>query len=156
VRRRRLLIRVALLAVYVGLATLAFVTGKAHTVLIDNKDTEQAEGIDGVLVEVNGGEQLELYRGDRDKVAVQGQGLRVRVELLDGTATEKRLRLPVGQDMLLLSIPGLLAGSETALEPFVPVNVAPPPEEEEPVTSDGLSGEPLPETLEGEPPPLAP
>ena len=144
VRRHRLLIRVALLAVYVGLATLAFVTGKGHTVLIDNKDTEQAEGIDGVLVAVNGGEQLELYRGDRDKVAVQGRSMRVRLEVFaDGTIVEKRLRLPLGQDMLLLSLPSLLAGSEPALVPFVPA-AASAPVEEEAFSSEDLSEEELP------------
>jgi len=156
VRRRRLLIRAGLLAVYAGLMALAFVTGKAHIVLIDNKDTQEVEGLDGVLVAVNGGEELELYRGDRDKITVRGLALRVRIELFDGSSAEKSLRLPVGQDMLLLSIPALLADSDKALEPFVPTNVAPPPEEEEPVTSGDLSPEPLPEALDGEPPPLAP
>jgi hypothetical protein len=156
VRRRRLWIRIGLLAVYAGLVTLAFVTGKAHTVLIDNKDSEQAEGIDGVLVSVNGGEQLELYRGDRDRALVKGQRLRVRIELFDGAVTEKRLRLPVGQEMVLLSVPALLAGSDRALEPFTPLNVTSPPEEEEPLTSEGLPGELMPESLEEQAAPPAP
>ncbi len=140
-RRRRLWIRIAMLAVYVGLTALFFVTGKAHVVLLDNKDTESAEAPDGVLVAVNGGEELELYRGDRDKATVQGQRLRVRLEVFsDGTIIEKRLRLPLGEDMLLLSIPALLSGSEPVLVPFVPVNVALPPQEEA-FSSEELAGE---------------
>ena len=156
VRRRRLWIRIGLLAVYAGLIALSFAAGKAHTVLLDNKDTEAAEAPDGVLVAVNGGEELELYRGDRDKVTVQGQVLRVRLEVLaDGAVTQKRLRLPLSQEMLLLSIPALLAGNQPVLVPFVPENVAAPPEEEA-FTSDQLVGEPAPASPEGELAPPSP
>jgi hypothetical protein len=154
VRRRRLAIRIALLAVYAGLIVLLFVSGKAHVVLLDNKDTETAEAPDGVLVSVNGGEELELYRGDRDKATVQGRSMRVRLEVFaDGTVVEKRLRLPLGQDMLLLSLPSLLAGSEPALVPFVPA-AASAPLEEEAFSSEDLPEEELP--LPGEVPPLEP
>ncbi len=155
VRRRRLGIRIALLAVYVVLIALLFVTGKSHTVLLDNKNTQDAEAPDGVLVAVNGGEQLEMYRGDRDKATVQGPRLRVRLELFDGTVTEKRLRLPLGQDMLLLSIPALLAGSEPVLVPFVPENVALPAEEQA-FSSDQLTSDQAPPSPEGELAPTKP
>ncbi len=155
VRRRRRWIRIGLLAVYLGLIALSFVTGKSHTVLLDNKSTEAAEAPDGVLVAVNGGEQLELYRGDRDKTTVQGQRLRVRLELFDGTVTEKRLRLPLGQDMLLLSIPALLAGSGPVLVPFVPQEVALPAEEQS-FSSDQLTGEQVPPSPEAQPAPAKP
>jgi hypothetical protein len=145
VRRRRLLIRIALLAVYAGLIVVMFVTGKAHTVLLDNKDTAELEAPDGVLVSVNGGEELELYRGDRDKATVQGRSMRVRLEVLaDGAITQKRLRLPLGGDMLLLSLPALLAGSEPALVPFVPA-AASAPVEEEAFSSEDLPEEELPQ-----------
>jgi hypothetical protein len=97
-----------------------------------------------VLVSVNGGEELELYRGDRDKATVQGRSMRVRLEVFaDGTVVEKRLRLPLGQDMLLLSLPSLLAGSEPALVPVVPA-AASAPVEEEAFSSEDLSEEELP------------
>jgi hypothetical protein len=132
-----------LLAVYLGLIILLFVSGRAHVVLLDNKDTETAEAPDGVLVSVNGGEELELYRGDRDKATVQGRSMRVRLEVFaDGTVVEKRLRLPLGQDMLLLSLPALLAGSEPVLLPFVPA-AASAPLEEEAFSSEDLSAEEL-------------
>jgi len=136
--KRRLAVRIGLLLLYAGLIALTFVTGKGHTILIDNKDTESAEGIAGVLGTVNGGEEIELYRGDRDKAVVRGQSHRVRIELFDdGTVVEKRIRLPIGKDVLLLSLPALLAGQEPALFPFVAPRAAPPPQEEEPESSEG-------------------
>jgi hypothetical protein len=153
VRRRRRAIRIGLLAVYAGLIVLLFVSGKAHVVLLDNKDTETVEAPDGVLVSVNGGEELELYRGDRDKATVQGRSMHVRLEVFaDGTVFEKRLRLPLGKDMLLLSLPSLLAGSEPALVPFVPA-AASAPVEEEAFSSEDLSEEELPVPEELPPPP---
>jgi hypothetical protein len=69
--------------------------------------------------------------------------MRVRLEVFaDGTVVEKRLRLPLGQDMLLLSLPALLAGSEPVLLPFVPA-AASAPLEEEAFSSEDLSEEEL-------------
>ena len=80
-----------------------------------------------LVYSVNGGEELELYRGASDKATVQGRSMRVRLEVFaDGTIVEKRLRLPLGKDMMLLSLPSLLAGSEPALVPFVPAAASAP------------------------------
>lgn len=148
VRRRRLVVRVALILAYLGLVALFFVTGKAHTVLLDNKDTESLEGIDGVLVRVNRDEELELYGGDRDKAVIRGQGFRVRVEVIDdGTVVEKRLRVPLNENIMLLSLPALVAGAEPVLVPFVPQEVVLSTDDEEAVTSDDLSGELPPDAL---------
>lgn len=128
-RMRRLLVRSGLLAAYVALTALAFVLGKGHTILLDNKDTEGVRAIDGLVISINGGEPIELYPGDRDKAVVQGQRHRVAVETLDGKKIERTLRLPIGDDMLLLSIPRLVAGRQPILTPFVPLDSAPPPDE---------------------------
>jgi len=142
VRRRRLLVRAALIVVYLGLIGLFFVTGKGPTILLDNKDTETLEGIDGVLVTVDGGEELELYGGDRDKATIRGQRFRVRVEVFDeGTVVDRRLRVPLSENMMLLSLPALVAGVEPALVPFVPLDVVLSPDDEEAITSEDLSGE---------------
>ncbi len=124
---RRLIVRAVLLAAFVGLAALAFVTGKGHTLLIDNKDAEDgsAQAIDGVLVSVDRQEALELYRGDRDKAIVRGQAHTISIEVIaDGTKIRKKIRLPIGREMLLLSIPKLAAGREPSVVPFVPVQAA--------------------------------
>lgn len=119
---RRLAVRCGLAAVYAALLALAFVTGKSHTILVDNKD--RAEGpfpaIDGILVSIDGKESLELYAGDRDMVKVQGQRLRVTLEgLSGGDKKTAELKIPMDQDMLLLSVPMLAAGRADSLEPFV-------------------------------------
>ncbi|OHD74028.1 MAG: hypothetical protein A2177_14600, partial [Spirochaetes bacterium RBG_13_68_11] len=119
---RRLAVRAALVAVFVGLTALAFLAGKGHTILVDNKDAEDGsvQAIDGVMVAVDRQEPLELYAGDRDKAVVMGQVHTVSIEVIaDGTKVERKIRLPVGEEMLLLSVPKLAAGRESALVPFV-------------------------------------
>jgi len=119
---RRLAIRAALVAAFVGLTALVFVLGKGHTILVDNKDAEDgsARAIDGVMVAVDRQEALELYGGDRDKAVVMGQVHTVSVEVIaDGRKLQKKIRLPIGEEMLLLSIPKLAAGLEPAVVPFV-------------------------------------
>jgi len=128
---RRLAIRAALVAAFVGLTALVFVLGKGHTILVDNKDAEDGavEAVDGVMVSVDRQEALELYRGDRDRVMVMGQSHTVTIENInDGTKIERRIRLPIGEETLLLSVPNLMAGREPALVPYVAPQ-APPPEE---------------------------
>ena len=121
--------------------------GKGHTLLIDNKDAEDGsvQAIDGVMVAVDRQEPLELYSGDRDKALVMGQSHAISIEVIgDGTKVVKRIRLPMGGDMLLLSIPKLAAGIEPAVIPFVAPQ-APPPEEaageSNAFTSPGGTGE---------------
>jgi hypothetical protein len=128
---RRLAVRVALIAVFIGLAALAFLTGKGHTILVDNKDAEDGsvQAIDGVMVAVDRQEALELYAGDRDKAAVMGQVHTVSIEVIaDGTKVVRKIRLPIGEEMLLLSVPKLAAGREPALVPFVAPQAAAPAE----------------------------
>jgi hypothetical protein len=123
---RRLIVHAVLLAAAVGLAALFFVTGKGHTLLIDNKDAEDGsvQAIDGVMVSVDRQEALELYRGDRDKAVVKGQAHTISIEVIaDGTKIRKKIRLPIGREMLLLSVPKLAAGLEPSVVPFVPAQV---------------------------------
>ncbi len=130
---RRIAIRAVLVAAYIALAAVVFVLGKTHTVLVDNKDAGDGSvgAIDGVLVRVDRQEELELYAGDRDKAVVRGQSHTVTVEAIDGSAkVQKRIRVPLGEDVVLLSIPKLAAGIEPAMTPFV-APAAPPPAEGE-------------------------
>jgi len=123
---RRMIVRGVLFAAFVGFAALAFVTGKGHTLLIDNKDAEDGsvQAIDGVMVSVDRQEALELYSGDRDKAVVMGQAHTVSIEIIaEGTKVRKKFRLPIGGEMLLLSVPKLMAGLEPWVSPFVPVQV---------------------------------
>jgi hypothetical protein len=121
-RLRRILVRSGLVLLYVLLVGLTFVFGKGHTLLIDNKDAAGGAipAIDGVLVSVDGREALELYKGDRDMALLKGQRHRVSVEFLSGgEKIEKSFRLPMDVDMLLLSVPKLVAGQDAYIETFV-------------------------------------
>lgn len=119
---RRLLVRSGLVAAYFLLIGVAFVLGKGHTLLVDNKDAKDGSFLaaDGILVSVDGKEALELYKGDRELVVVQGQRHSVTLEPVSGGGKITRsLRLPMDGDMLLLSVPRLVADREPFFEPFI-------------------------------------
>ena len=155
---RRLAVRAALVAVFVGLAALAFLAGKGHTILVDNKDAEDGsvQALDGVMVAVDRQEALELYAGDRDKAVVMGQVHTVSIEVIaDGTKVVRKVRLPIGEEMLLLSVPKLVAGREPALLKFVAPPAAPLEEgasEPNSFTSPGGEENPLQMAVEEFPP----
>jgi len=156
-RTRRIVVRAALVVVYLGLAALAFVLGKGHTILLDNKDAEDGSvsAFDGVLVTVDRQEEQEMYLGDRLAATVMGQSHTVAIEDFNGeTKVERRFRVPLGADMVLLSIPKLAAGIEPALEPFTAAQAQPPADEAEVETNEFTSPEAAEATpeLEGEPP----
>jgi len=160
-RTRRIVVRAALVVVYLGLAALAFVLGKGHTILLDNKDAEDGSvsAFDGVLVTVDRQEEQEMYLGDRLAATVMGQSHTVAIEDFNGeTKVEKRIRVPLGTDMVLLSIPKLAEGIEPALVPFTAAQAETPAEEAEVETNEFTSpeaGEATPE-LEGAPPAVEP
>ncbi len=130
VRARRLGIRLALLVVYAVALVLCFYGGKGHAILVDNKDAEGAPALEGIMVSVDGREALELYAGDRDRVNVKSQRHKVRVEDFNGTIlAERSFTVDVDHDMVLLSVPKLVAGLEPFIEKFKPLDQALPPEE---------------------------
>jgi hypothetical protein len=126
---KRLVIRLVLVAVYVGLVMLTFVLGKGHTLIIDNKDLADGSlkaARNGNLVSIDGREAAEIYPGERIMEIVKGQRHTVVIEDFSGQQrVERNIKLPLGQDMLLVSIPKLIAGVEPAVETFVVVYVAP-------------------------------
>ena len=72
-KRRRLLIRLSLAVVWIGLGILLFVLNRGHTLLVDNRNVESL-GIrapDLISVSVNNGKVLEFFRGDRDLFKVR-------------------------------------------------------------------------------------
>ncbi len=126
---KKLLVRAALVTLFVALLVITFLTGRGHSILIDNRDSEDGtvKAINGVLVSVNGREELELYPRDRDMQKVKGQTHTVRIKSLEkDTIFETKITLPLMSDIMLLSIPMLLAGKEPSLTVFVPLDQAPP------------------------------
>ena len=120
-KNRSFVVRSLLVAVYIAVIIIMLTTGKRHTILIDNKDSEDGSvlAIDGMSVQIDNQEAWEYYPGDRDKAVVQGQRHKVRVEILaDGKIVEAAFRVPLNQDMVLLEVPKLIAGVEPYLKPF--------------------------------------
>jgi hypothetical protein len=128
---RRLFVRLGLVLVYVFLVGLVFVLGKQHSLLVDNKSVAGTEAIDGLMVSIDGKEGMELYKGDRDMAKLKGQRHRVSVETLTGEKKiEKTFVLPLDADMLLLSVPKLVEGTEPFIEIFVPKDQPAPANEQ--------------------------
>ena len=127
---RRLAVRAALVAAYMGLLGLVLTLGKGHTILMDNKDAEDGsvKAFESMTVSVDGQEALEFLAGDRDQAVVRSQWHTIRIEA-GGKTIVKKLSIPLMQNMVLLSIPKLAAGVEPALVPFVPLEEAPGPDE---------------------------
>jgi len=120
-RNRSFVVRSILVLVYIAVVIIMLMTGKRHTILIDNKDSEDGSilAIDGMSVQIDSQEAWEYYPGDRDKAVVQGQKHKVKVEIFaDGKIVESVFSVPLGQDMVLLEVPKLIAGVEPYLKPF--------------------------------------
>jgi hypothetical protein len=121
------MVRLGLLVVYFGLMGFVFVTGKGHTLILDNKDSADGsiKAIESLSISVDGQDPIDLSAGDRDMAKVKGQGHKVVITVKDSQMVQHRLTLPLEEETLLLSIPKLLAG-QPAVIPFVPLDVAPP------------------------------
>jgi hypothetical protein len=132
--RRRLLIRLALVLVWFLLGTALFVFNRGHTLLVDNRNLAD-EGIrapDLIKVSIDGGNPLEFFRGDRDRYTLGGSNHRIRVEFSGGEPPfEGPFKLPLKDDMYILSVPMMINGLEPFVEVFHTVreNTAPTDEE---------------------------
>jgi hypothetical protein len=134
VNRRRLIIRLALVLVWFLLGTVLFIFNRGHTLLVDNHNLQE-EGIrapDLIKISIDGGYPLEFFRGDRDRYNLGGSNHRIRVEFSDGTAPfDGTFRLPIKDDMYILSVPKMINGLEPFVEVFHTVRENRAPEEEE-------------------------
>ena len=122
-KKRSLVMRSVIIVVYILLAVIMFVTGRSHTVLIDNHGAEDGsyKAIKSMTVTVNNNKPSEFMKGDRDKFVIKGQKLKVKVQSFDGKIdTVYTFKIPLKTDSVLISIPKLAAGmNETqAMEEF--------------------------------------
>ena len=120
-KRIRIIVRSAVAVVYVLLAVCMFVTGRSHTVLIDNHAAEDGsyKAIKSMTVTVNQNPPSEFMKGGRDKFTVKGQKLVIKVQSFDGSIDEVyTLRIPLAEDSVIVSVPRLAAGLDGAMEHF--------------------------------------
>jgi len=121
IKKRRLIIRLALAVVWIGLAVCLFVMNRGHTLLVDNRNVETPaiRAPDMIKVTVDKRKALDFFRGDRDIFELGGGRHRIYIEFSDGTPPfEKRFSLPLGPDMFILSIPKMINGIEPYYEVF--------------------------------------
>ena len=121
IKKRRLLIRLALVVVWIGLGVVLFVMNRGHTLLVDNRNVEAPaiRAPDLIMVTVDKKKPLEFFRGDRDIFELGGGNHRIYIEFSDGTPPfEKRFSLPLGPDMFILSIPKMINGIDPYYEVF--------------------------------------
>jgi len=119
VKRRRLIIRLALVVLWIALGVILFIMNRGHTLLIDNQNIDNLRASDLIMVTLNKEKPVEFLRGDRDIFRVGGGRHRLRVEYADGTPPyENTFTLPLGPDMFLLSIPRMTSGAGNAIEVF--------------------------------------
>jgi hypothetical protein len=120
-KKRRLIIRLAVVVVWIGLGVVLFVMNRGHTLLVDNRNVETPaiRAPDLIMVTIDKRKPLEFFRGDRDIFELGGGSHRIYIEFSDGTPPfEKRFKLPLGPDMFILSIPKMINGVEPYYEVF--------------------------------------
>jgi len=118
---RRLIIRLILILLWIGLGVVLFLVYRGHTILVDNHNVAEPELMapDLITVTMDNKKSLEFFRGDRDLYKMSGSRHLIRVEFSDGTPPfETTFKLPLRPDMFLLSIPKMLNGIEPFFEVF--------------------------------------
>ena len=145
-------IRFVAILVILVFSVLLFFIGKQHTVLLDNKtvtiEGEEIRALRLVEIQINNLEPMELAARDRDKEEVTGQKHSVTIIYTDSNweeyTIERTFKLPLMQEMVLLSIPTLVANPEADqslwLENYEPPTYAvTAADSEEEVVTDDLS-----------------
>lgn len=120
---RRNMYQIIAIILVAFLALIMFLIGKQHIILLDNKTVE----VDGktysafsiVEVKVDKRPFLELAARDRDKEEVMGQKHKITVRYMDKSYEEhtivKKFKVPLGHDMVLISVPALAGGADQAV-----------------------------------------
>ncbi len=137
VKSRRLVVRCALIVVWAAFIAFVFTFGKGHTLILDNKDSDDGavKAFESVTIAVDGQDPIDLQAGDRDMAKVRAQSHKVEVTVKDGQKVAKTITVPLKEDVLLVSIPKLMAGAQDAVIPFVPKDVAIPPEDSQSISN---------------------
>ncbi len=125
---RKFFIRTAAIVLILILAVVMFFVGKQHTILIDNFSSGDYRALDEFWVSVDGSELLDMGRMMREQFVVMGQKHTVTLQWDDEASGQRlevsvRVSIPLGDDMVLLSVPTFMADmnapQSTWLTPFV-------------------------------------
>lgn len=94
INKKRLVIRIALLALIVAFGFFLFYIGKQHEVLLDNKEVEISgktyTPAEYMVVTINGDEEntLEFYPDDRDVAKLNGPSHTIKVQIVNEETEE--------------------------------------------------------------------
>lgn len=161
--KKRLIIRIALVAALILLCFGLYYIGKEHEVLLDNKTVtiagkEYAE-IPYCTVTINGDgdKEMEFYAGDRDVAQLQGAHHKILIKVIDEKTekvektVERTINLGTVSNVMY-SLPALVGGAENA-ELTVPTAQQVAQEEaheeaKEEAAKEGLSESPVDKSIQ--------
>jgi hypothetical protein len=121
IEKRRIFIRLTLVLLWIITGLIIFIIYRGHTLLVDNKNIDDAniKAPDLIAVTVDKNKALDFFQGDRDRFEVSGGRHRIYIEFTDGRPPfEAKFKLPLKPDILLLSIPKMINGIEPWIEEF--------------------------------------
>ncbi len=148
-KKKTLLIRLAVLALCVALGATMMVIGRGHTIYLDNKTLEDYQGqeykaFERVNITVDGEDEvIKLKKRERDMATCIGQSFHMTLEITEKKGDEPRveeidLKLPYNMDGIIINLPAYLAGlpEEAWMTEFIPAPEPEEPDEEEPDIGD--------------------
>ncbi|MCE5184428.1 MAG: hypothetical protein AGIKBDMD_01912 [Synergistaceae bacterium] len=158
VNKKRLVIRLVLLALLVALCFFLYYYGKEHEVLLDNKTVEingqSYEAAEFVRITVNGDakNKIELYAKERDVVKVNGPNHTIKVEIIDEDSdkvikTEERDFNFGKTSSFMISVPAVAEKAPDVYLPLPGSMVQAPAPETEPEAATETTGEIEPPAL---------
>ena len=111
---RSFYIRIAAIVLVILLGVLMFFIGKQHTILIDNNRAGDIKALDYFEVSVDGSPLLDMAPMLREQFVVTGQKHTITIQWEDEAsgqmlAVNVNVRIPLGQDMMLMSVPTFMA-----------------------------------------------
>ena len=141
---KKLLIRLAAVALCIALGAVMMVIGRGHTIYLDNKTLEDYQGqtykaAHRIVITVDGEELTKLGPRERGMSLCIGQTFRMTLEITQekGGQPETReitMKLPYNLDGIIVNLPAYLAGlpEEAWMSEFIPAPEPEEPDEEEP------------------------
>ena len=139
-------VRVGIIALIIVLAVVLFFVGKQHQFLLDN-NTKEVNGttyssLSIVEVQIDKDDPLEIPRRTRLNAYATGQGHTLTVtyqENGEDVVKSVKFKVPVGEDITLLSIPAFVKGADESVWKEEFVSVVQASEETEDVVEDEMS-----------------
>ena len=130
--KRRLLFRAGTILALIAIAACMMVIGRGHTMYFDNKKLEyNGQTLDTyrrINVFVNGEQVAKLSAKDRGMATFMGQKLSFEIDVTkekgdDPVTYAYTVKVPYGEDGIVLNLPGMIAGlpEEAYTTVFVPM-----------------------------------